>query len=102
MPHHTVWTTAVASNVATDLRDRVKDTATAVSQKASDYAAALSDHAGQISERATGYVASLSDQASDLGRRRSASGRGASLSNPPASNRSDMVQSNAVGTKKGG
>jgi hypothetical protein len=61
-------TTAAASNVAADLQDRVKDTATAVSQKASDYAATLSDRAGAISERATGYVASLSHQASDWGR----------------------------------
>ena len=60
-------TTAAARNVASDLQDRVKDTATAVSQKASDYATALSDQAGAISERATGYVASLSDQASDWG-----------------------------------
>jgi hypothetical protein len=61
-------TTAAARNVATDLQDRVKDTATAVSQKASDYATALSDTAGAISEQATGYVASMSDQASDWGR----------------------------------
>jgi hypothetical protein len=61
-------TTAAARNVASDLQDRVKDTATAVSQKASDYATALSDKAGAISEQATGYVASLSDQASDWGR----------------------------------
>jgi len=61
-------TTSAASDVATDLQDRVKDTATAVSQKASDYAAALSDRAGAISEQATGYVSSLSDQASDWGR----------------------------------
>jgi hypothetical protein len=61
-------TTAAARNVATDLQDRVIDTATAVSQKASDYATALSDTAGAISEQATGYVASMSDQASDWGR----------------------------------
>jgi len=60
--------TAAARNVATDLQDRVIDTATAVSQKASDYATALSDTAGAISEQATGYVASMSDQASDWGR----------------------------------
>jgi hypothetical protein len=61
-------TTAVARNVVSDLQDRVKDTATAVSQKASDYATALSDKAGAISEQATGYAATLSDQASDWGR----------------------------------
>jgi hypothetical protein len=61
-------TTAVARNVVGDLRDRVQDTANAVSQKASDYATALSDKAGAISEQATGYAASLSDQASDWGR----------------------------------
>jgi hypothetical protein len=61
-------TTAAARNVASDLQDRVKDTATAVSQTASDYATALSDKAGAISEQATAYVASLSDQASDWGR----------------------------------
>jgi hypothetical protein len=61
-------TTAAARNVASELQDRVKDTATAVSQKATDYATALSDKAGAISEQATGYVASLSDQASDWGR----------------------------------
>jgi hypothetical protein len=62
-------TTAAASNVATDLQDRVKDTATVVSEKASDYAATLSDRASAMSERATGYVSSLSDQASDWGTR---------------------------------
>jgi hypothetical protein len=61
-------TTATAGNAATGLQDRVKGTASAVSQKASEYAAALSDHAGAISDRATGYVSSLSDQASDWGR----------------------------------
>jgi hypothetical protein len=61
-------TTAAARNVATDLQDRVKDTASTVSQKASDYATALSDKAGAMSEQATGYVTSLSDQASDWGR----------------------------------
>jgi hypothetical protein len=61
-------TAAAARNAASDLQDRVKDAATAVSQKASDYATALSDTAGAISEQATGYVASLSDQANDWGR----------------------------------
>jgi hypothetical protein len=61
-------TTATAGNAATEIQDRIKETASAVSQKASDYAAALSDHAGAISGRATDYVTSLSDQASDWGR----------------------------------
>ena len=61
-------TTSAAGNAATGFQDRVKGTASAVSQKASDYAAALSDQAGAMSDRATGYVTSLSDQASDWGR----------------------------------
>jgi hypothetical protein len=60
--------TTTAGNTVTGIQDRVKETASAVSQKASDYAAALSDQAEAVSDRASGYVSSLSHQASDWGR----------------------------------
>jgi hypothetical protein len=56
------------SRSASDIRERVKDTATAVSEKASSYATSLSDTTGAMSERAADYATSLSDQASEWGR----------------------------------
>jgi hypothetical protein len=56
------------SRSASDIKERVKDTATAVSDKASSYAASLSDTTGAMSERAADYATSLSDQASEWGR----------------------------------
>jgi hypothetical protein len=53
---------------ASDVKGRVKDAATAVSDKASNYAASLSDTTSAMSERAADYASSLSDQASEWGR----------------------------------
>jgi hypothetical protein len=61
--------TATARGVAADLQDRVKDTATVVSEKASDYAASAADNASAITERAAAYASNVSDQATDWGRR---------------------------------
>jgi hypothetical protein len=61
-------TAATARGYGSDIKDRMKDTATAVSDKASGYAASLSDATGAMSERAGDYVSSLSDQASEWGR----------------------------------
>jgi len=53
---------------ASDIREQVKDTAAAVSDKASSYAASLSDKTSAMSERAADYASSLSDQAGEWGR----------------------------------
>jgi hypothetical protein len=59
---------ATARDYASDIKDRMKDTASAVSDKASGYAASLSDTTAAMSERAGDYASSLSDQAGEWGR----------------------------------
>jgi hypothetical protein len=60
--------TNAARNYASDIKDQVRDAATAVSDKASDYAASLSDSANAVAGKATDYASSLTDQASEWGR----------------------------------
>jgi hypothetical protein len=56
------------SQNGSDVKERLKDTATAVSDKASSYATSLSDTTSAMSERAADYASSLSDQAGEWGR----------------------------------
>lgn len=56
------------SDRVSGMTDRVKDAATAVSDKASDYTASLSQTANAMSEKAADYASSLSDQASEWSR----------------------------------